>query len=49
MAKTLGSLSVGDTVQIATKGEGVGFFGDHVIFKVAAKNHTGYPQLTTHK
>lgn len=41
--KTLGELSVGDTVTVDVKPEYQSFFGNTITFKVADKNHSGYP------
>lgn len=41
--KNLGDLSIGDTVTVDVKPEYQSFFSDKIVFKVADKNHAGYP------
>lgn len=44
MAKTLGSLSVKDKVEVGVLPAWQSRFGEKIIFEVAAKDHTGYPE-----
>lgn len=42
-AKTLGSLNVGDTIEISVKAEHQSFLGKTLVWRVADKNRPGYP------
>lgn len=44
MAKTLSSLSVGDTVEVPVMEEHQKRFGETIVFRVADINHEGYPK-----
>lgn len=44
MAKTLGSLNVKDKVEVDVLPAWQSRFGEKIIFQVAAKDHTGYPE-----
>lgn len=43
MAKALGSLNVGDKIEIPVNSAYQSRFGSKIVFKVADKNHAGYP------
>ena len=43
MPKTLGSLSVGDTIEVPVLSAYQSRFGSKIVFKIADKNHSGYP------
>lgn len=43
MSKTLGSLAVGATIEVPVKAAFQSLLGPTVVFKVADKNHSGYP------
>lgn len=45
--KTLGDLSVGDTLEIPVMSDWQSRFGQSIIFKIADKNHEGYPNNCT--
>ena len=43
MPKTLGSLSVGDTIEVPVLSAYQSRFGSKIVFKIADKNHSDYP------
>ena len=43
MAKAIGTLAVGATVEVPVNAPFRPFLGDKVVFKIADKNHAGYP------
>lgn len=45
--KTLGDLSIGDTLEIPVVSDWQSRFGQSIVFKIADKNHAGYPNNCT--
>ena len=43
MSKKLSTLGVGTTFEVPVKSAYRSFLGDYVVFKMADKNHSGYP------
>ena len=43
MSKTLGSLSVGAKIEVPVLSAYQSRFGSKIVFKIADKNHSGYP------
>ena len=43
MSKRLSTLGVGTTFEVPVKSAYRSFLGDYVVFKMADKNHSGYP------
>lgn len=43
MSKTLGSLSVGAKIEVPVLSAYQSRFGAKIVFKIADKNHSGYP------
>ena len=43
MSKDMGSLAVGDKIEVPVLSEYQSRFGANLVFKVADKNHGGYP------
>lgn len=46
MSKTLGSLSVGEKIEVPVLSAYQSRFGSKIVFKIADKNHNGYPSNT---
>lgn len=47
MSKKLSTLGVGTTFEVPVKSAYRSFLGDYVVFKMADKNHSGYPSGAT--
>ena len=43
MSKTLGSLTVGAKIEVPVLSAYQSRFGSKIVFKIADKNHSGYP------